>query len=104
MNNVINRNYNCNTSRENNIYNEENNINEHKDKELVIFSSSAEIDESLENSKSLNCTVVYSKAFVNERYLNLQETYLSKNSREPDQVRIVKEAINYFKEWCNANR
>lgn len=73
-------------------------INEHKDKELVIFSSSAEIDESLENSKSLNCTVVYSKAFVNERYHNLQETYLSKNSREPDQVRIVKEAINYFKE------
>ena len=73
-------------------------INEHKDKELVIFSSSAEIVESLENSKSLNCTVVYSKAFVNERYHNLQETYLSKNSREPDQVRIVKEAINYFKE------
>ena len=41
-------------------------INEHKDKELVIFSSSAEIDKSLENSKSLNCTVVYSKAFVDE--------------------------------------
>ncbi|WP_305036408.1 accessory Sec system protein Asp3, partial [Lactobacillus taiwanensis] len=41
-------------------------INEHKDKELVIFSSSAEIDKSLENSKSLNCTVVYSKALVDE--------------------------------------
>ena len=73
-------------------------INEHKDKELVIFSSSAEIDKSLENSKSLNCTVVYSKAFVDEEYRNLQETYLSKIYREPDQVRMVKEAINYFKE------
>lgn len=73
-------------------------INEHKDKELVIFSSSAEIDKSLENSKSLNCTVVYSKAFVDEGYHNLQETYLSKIYREPDQVRMVKEAINYFKE------
>ena len=71
-------------------------INEHKD--LVIFSSSAEIDKSLENSKSLNCTVVYSKAFVDEGYHNLQETYLSKIYREPDQVRMVKEAINYFKE------
>ncbi len=73
-------------------------INEHKDKELVIFSSSAEIDKSLENSKSLNCTVVYSKALVDEGYHNLQETYLSKIYREPDQVRMVKEAINYFKE------
>ncbi len=73
-------------------------IKEHQDKKLVIFSSSADIDKSLENFKSLNCTVVYSENFVNKGYHNLQETYLSKNYREPDQVRMVKEAINYFKE------
>ena len=61
-------------------------------------SGNLSIDESLANSKSLNCTVVYSKTFVDEGYHNLQETYLSKNYREPDQVRMVKEAINYFKE------
>lgn len=73
-------------------------ISKHQDKELVIFSSSLDIDEFLVNSTSLNCTVVYAKDFMNEGYHNLQETYLLKTYQEPDQVRMVKKAINYFKE------